>query len=179
MNAQDTVTTTTPPQPSRKIPVQQYRPKATEFLANIDEVPIKAVLMRKTEPPICTKMRSFVDSTFKPVYETILNDVKRISSALAASKSPNIDAASTAAKTAIQAVYGRMADISNSSALSINGNCSWASTINILNATMQGLEEWRRGQIFNAVKLAQIPESYEAKMQNNYLTIEQAIGTNY
>lgn len=44
---------------------------------------------------------------------------------------------------------------------------------------MQGLEDWRRSQIDNAVKLAQIPDSYEAKMQNNYLKIEKVIGTNF
>lgn len=171
--------TTTPPQPSRKISVQQYRPRATDFLTNIDEVPIKSFTMRKSEPSICTRMRAFLDSTFKTVYEMIENDVRRISNALAASKSPNIDKASTDAKNAIQKVYAQMADISNSSLAAINGNCSWLNTTGVLNLTMQGLEDWRRAQIDNAVKLAQIPDSYEAKMQNNYLTIEKVIGTNF
>lgn len=124
-------------------------------------------------------MRAYLDSTFKSVYETIQNDVRRISTALAASKSPNIDKASTDAKNAIQTVYAKMSDIFNSSLASINGNCTALNTSGILNLTMQGLEDWRRSQIDNAVKLAQIPDSYEAKMQNNYLKIEKVIGTNF
>lgn len=135
--------------------------------------------MRKSEPTIVSKMRSFLDSTFKQVYETILNDVRRVSAALAASKSPNIDAATTKAKDAIQKVYAQMADISNSSLAAINGNSSWLNTTGVLNLTMQGLEDWRRSQIDNAVKLAQIPDAYEAAMQNNYLKIEKVIGTNF
>lgn len=184
MAADDTTTTTmapttTPVQPSRRIPVQQYRPKATEFLTNLDAVPIQAISLRKSEPTICTKLRSYLDSQFKQAYETILSDVKRISSSLASSRSSNIDAATTAARNAIQHVYGQFADISNSSLTYINGNCSVLNTTGVLNNTMQGLEDWRRNQIDYAVKLAGVPESYEAKMQGNYALIEKIIGTNY
>lgn len=180
--AQDTTTmkpTTTPVQPSRKIPVQQYRPKAQDFLTNIDTVPIQALSFRKSEPPICTKMRSYLDSQIKQVYETILSDVKRITTALSASRSSDIDAATTAAKNAIQRMYGELADISNSSLTYINGNCSFLNTTGMLNNTLQGLEDWRQSQLQNAVKLAGIPESYEAQMQGNYAKIEKIIGTNF
>lgn len=171
--------TTTPVQPSRKIPVQQYRPKAQEFLSNLDAVPIQAFSLRRSEPPICSKLRAYIDSQMKQAYETIQSDVKRISTSLTASRSPNIDAATTAAKNAIQHVYAQMADYTNSSLTYINGNCTQLNTTVALNNTMQGLEEWRRNQIDNAVKLAAVPESFEAKMQGNYALIEKIIGTNY
>lgn len=109
----------------------------------------------------------------------VLSDVKRIASGLAGSRSANIDNISWDAKHAIQRVYGELADISNSSLTYINGNCSFLNTTGVLNLTMEGLEDWRQSQLANAVKLANIPHSYEANMQGNYAKIEKIIGTNF
>lgn len=171
--------TTTPPQPSRKIPVQQYQPKVQDFVTNVDSVHIQAIPLRKTEPAICGKMRAFIDSQVKPVYEMVLSDVKRIESSLGASRSSNIENIAFDARNAIQRVYGELSDTTNSALTWINGNCSALNTIIVLNNTIQGLEDWRQTQIAQAGKLIAIPHNYEAIMQGNYAKIEKVIGTNF
>lgn len=171
--------TEAPAPPTRKIPVQQYRPKAQEFLTNIDSVPIQAISLRKSEPTICCKMRSYLDAQLKQAYETIVADVKRISSSLAASKSANIDAAIVAAEKAIQAVYTKMADIEKTTLASINTNCASLDTTATLNGILQKLEGWRQIQLSTSVAMAKIPEKFEADMQANYAKIEKIIGTDF
>lgn len=148
-------------------------------MVNIEKVPIEAVPLRKSEPSICAKMRSYVETQIKPVYEMVLADVRQIGSRLAEARSPNIENIAFDARNAIQRVYGELADISNSSLAYINGNCSFLNTTGVLNLTIQGLENWRQTQLATAVKLADIPHSYEANMQGNYAKIEKIIGTNF
>lgn len=172
--------TTTPPQPSRPIPLKQYRPKAVDFLVNIDAVPVLALSLRKSEPLICNKLRLYLESEMKKVHETVLSDVKRVSSAIATSgREATIADVSVAARNAIQLVYTEIANFSNTSLYYINGNCSLLNTTVLLNQTLQGLESWRQAQLNNTVRLAQMPVSLEAKMQGNYAIIEKVIGTNF
>lgn len=179
VNAQDP--TPPPEQPTKKIPVQQYHPRAADFLANIDSVSSQAATMRKAEPAICNRMRMYVDTTVKSAYERIVSDIKRVSAALAAARtSPNIEAATLAAKTAIQKVYKDMAEtVTNKTLGVINDNCAQLNTSIVLNKAVTALEEWRKMQIDNAVKLANIPDKYEADMQNKYVPLEKIIGTNW
>lgn len=172
---QDTGTLQTP---KRKISVQQFRPRAQDFLTNLDSIPTQSFGMRQVEPIICGRLRQYVNQQLKMFHEIVLQDIKRLSNTLAISRSDKVTEATTEFKTANDKVYQDFATAGATFLTDINTNCVKLTSVPTLSTINQKIEELRATQLDTSIKLVAIPVKYEAAMQSNYVPVENIIGTN-
>lgn len=165
-------------QPKRKISVQQFRPKAQDFLTNLDSIPTQSFSIRQVEPAICGRIRQYVNQQLKTFHEIVLRDIKRMVTTLETSRSEKVVEATNEVKTANSKVYVDMATLGDKFLTEINTKCAKLTSVPTLSTINQKVEELRATQLDTAIKLAAIPAKYEAEMQANYVPVENIIGTN-
>lgn len=164
--------------PKRKISVQQFRPRAQDFLTNLDSIPTQSFGMRQIEPTICGRLKQYVNQQLKMFHEIVLQDIKRLTNTLATSKSDKITDATNEFKMANDKVYQDFAAAGASFLTSINTNCVKLTSVPTLSTINQSIEDLRAIQLDTSIKLVAIPAKYEAEMQSNYVPVENIIGTN-
>lgn len=163
--------------PKRKIAVQQYRPRAQEFLQNLNSIPIKSLAVRRTEPIICDKLRAYLNGNLKQFHEIVLKDIKRINGLFVTTASDKLADAIAQVKTATETVIKAYAKLADEFAKQINEKCVNLGSVDVLSNVNLKIEQLRAAQTEAAKNLADLPEKYEKEMQSNYVTLETIIGT--
>lgn len=174
---------TTPPpptatdMPNRNLNLPTYRPNAQDFLTTLDSIPTNSNALRRTEPPICDRMRTYLNFKLKLFHERLLLDVKRFAATFVTSRSDRLTEAVNDAQTATTTAIDEFAAKAKEFMTTINDSCSKLDSTTTLQEINKRIEELRARQIDNAGKLAAIPAAYEEKMQSLYKPVEAIIGS--
>lgn len=171
---------TTPLQtPRRRISVQQYRPRAQDFLTNLD--PINSQIFSimsggSIEPKICEQIRKYINYNLKIFYEYIFKENKRFMATAMTSQSEKLNQTIFEVQQAYSDVIGNMTILANNFLNETNTKCANISSVQTLGAINKKVGELRAIQLSTATQLATLPQKYENEMQSNYVPVENIIG---
>lgn len=170
----------TPPQlkiPRRAITVPQYRPRAQDFLTNLDSIASRSFGIRRIEPPICERLRSYLNINLKLFHEVVVRDIKRMGATFLTATSDKLPEAIAETKAATEKVIIDYAELADKFAKEINEKCGNLGSVGVLSNVNQKIEQLRATQMDIAKQLAAIPDRYEKEMQSNYVPVEEFLGT--
>ncbi|XP_031631405.1 uncharacterized protein LOC116345836 [Contarinia nasturtii] len=164
--------------PKRNISVAHYRPRAQDFLTNLDSIPTATNSIRVIEPVICSRMRGNVNGNLKLVYDHIFRELKRFTGVVITSTSANVPDAINDAQTATDTAIKGLSDLAKKFLTEINEKCAKLTSVDTLSTINQSIEKFRATQLSNCIKLASIPDRFESVMQSYYKPVEDIVGTN-
>lgn len=164
-------------QPKRRISVQQYRPKAQDFITNLDAINTQLFGLRRVEPPICEQMRKSLTFNLKLFHEIIFKDNKRFMATAMTSQSAKLNETIYDVQKADTQVLTDLGMLADSYLKEINTKCASLGSVNTTGEISKKVDELRTVQLGTAIQLAGIPQKFENEMQSNYVPVENIVGT--
>lgn len=133
--------------------------------------------LRKIEPNICDRLRSYLEQQFRQFYETGIQEVRKLSSILSNSNSEKAGEAADDVKNAATKFYTELKDSAIAFFQGINANCSDLGAIDLttLHTISEQIEDLRDKQLNAAIALTNFPGIYEKQMQAYYKPVEDII----
>lgn len=175
------ITTPPPPtatdMPNTALTIPRYRPRAQDFISNLDAIESKTLLLRRTEPAICDRIRVYLNYKLKLFNERLLSDVRRFANTFLTSRSIRLTEAITDVQNAVTTVLFDFESRAEEFTDAINSNCTSLNSTVTLREINQEIENLRFRQLDTAGQMAKIPEAYEEKMQSFYRPVERILNS--